>query len=39
MLDFGESDKMMKLNKKMDKSDTWNGFSRNILFFLLLNPP
>ena len=31
MVDFGEYDKMMeKIKGKMDKSDTYNGFSRNI---------
>ena len=33
MIDFGESDKMIKISGKVDKSDTYNGFS-NILFFI-----
>ena len=34
MVDFGESVKMIKANRKMDKSNTYNGFSSNILFFI-----
>ena len=34
MVDFGETDKMIKINGKMDKSDTYNGFSSNISFFI-----
>ena len=33
MVDFGESDKMMKISGKMNKSNTYNGFSGNISFF------
>ena len=28
MVDFGESDKMMKISGKMDESDTYKGFKR-----------
>ena len=46
MGDFGKSDKMIKINGKVDKSNTHNGFSSDISFFiqgrassdLLLNP-
>ena len=34
MVDFGEFDKMIKTSGKMDKSDTYNGFSSNISFFI-----
>ena len=34
MVDFGESDLMIKLSGKMDKSDSYNEFSSNILFFI-----
>ena len=34
MVDCGESDKMIKINGKMDTSDTSKGFSSNISFFL-----
>ena len=34
MVDFGEFDKMMKISEKVDKLNTYNGFSSNILFFL-----
>ena len=30
MVDFGESDKMIKIRGKKDKSDTYNRFSSNI---------
>ena len=30
MLDFGEFDKMIKINGKVDKSNTYNWFSGNI---------
>ena len=30
MLDCGESDRMMKISEKMDKSDTYKMFSCNI---------
>ena len=33
MVDFGESDKMIKISGKMDKSDTYKGFSSDISFF------
>ena len=32
-IDFGESDKMIKTNGKMDKSNTYSGFSSNTSFF------
>ena len=34
MVDGGDSDKMMKISGKMDKSDTCKGFSSNISFFI-----
>ena len=34
MVDFGESKKMIKIRGKMDESDTYNRFSRNISFFI-----
>ena len=33
MVDFGESDKMIKMNGEVDKSNIYNGFF-NISFFL-----
>ena len=33
MLDFGESDKMIKVSGKVDKSNTYNGFIGYISFF------
>ena len=35
MLDFGVSDKIMKISEKVDKLNSYNGFSRNILFSLM----
>ena len=32
MVDFGVSDTMIKISGKMDKSNTYNGFSSNISF-------
>ena len=34
IIDFGESDKIIKICGKMDKSNTYNGFSGNISFFI-----
>ena len=34
MVDFGESDKMIKISGKVDKSNTYNGFNGNISFFV-----
>ena len=34
MVDFGKSDKMIKINGKVDKSNSYNGFGSNILFFI-----
>ena len=34
MVDFGESDKMIKISRKVDKSNTYNGFSGNISYFI-----
>ena len=34
MVDFRESDKMKKISGKVDKSNTYNGFSSNISFFI-----
>ena len=35
MVDFGKSDKMIKISGKVDKPNTYNGFSRDISFFIL----
>ena len=35
MIDFGESDKIIKIRGKVDKSNAYNGFNGNILFFSL----
>ena len=32
--DFGESVKMMKISGKADKSNTYNGFTGDISFFI-----
>ena len=35
MVDFGKSDKMVKIkSRKVDKSNTYNEFSNNISFFI-----
>ena len=34
MVDFGESDKMMKTREKVDKSNIYNMFSNDISFFI-----
>ena len=34
MVDFGESDKRIKISGKMNKSNTYNGISLNISFFI-----
>ena len=34
MVDFGESDKMMKIREKVDKSNIYNMFSHDISFFI-----
>ena len=34
MVDFGESDKMIKISGKVDKSNTYYEFTRNISFFI-----
>ena len=34
MVDFDESDKMIKISGKVDKSNTYNRFSSNIFFFI-----
>ena len=34
IVDFGESDKMIKIIRNVDKSNTYNGFSCNISFFI-----
>ena len=34
MVDFSESDKMIKISVKVDKSNTYNWFSSNISFFI-----
>ena len=35
MVDFGKSDKMIKISGKVDKPNTYNGFSSDISFFIL----
>ena len=35
MVDFGESNKMMKISGKLDKSDTYKGFESNISLCLI----
>ena len=34
MVDLGKSDKMIKINGKIEKSNTYNGFSSNITFLI-----
>ena len=34
MIDFGKSDKMIKLSGNVDKSNPYNGFSSYILLFI-----
>ena len=34
MVDFGETDKIRKINENVDESNTYNGFSCNIPFFI-----
>ena len=34
MVNFGESDKMIKVSRKVDKANTYKGFSANISFFI-----
>ena len=34
MVDFGKSDKMIKISGKVDKWNTYNGFSWNVSFFI-----
>ena len=34
MLDFSESDKMIKISGKVDKSNTYNGFTSHVSFFI-----
>ena len=34
MEDFGKSDKMIKVSVEVNKSNTYNGFSCNISFFI-----
>ena len=35
MVDFGESDEMIEISGKVDKPNTYNGFSHDISFFIL----
>ena len=37
MVDFCESDKMIKISGKVDKSNIYNGFRNNIMICLLFN--
>ena len=34
MVDFGKSDNMIKISGKLVKSNSYNGFSSNISFFI-----
>ena len=34
MVDFGKSDKMIKINRKVDKPNTYSGFCSNTSFFI-----
>ena len=34
MVNFGESDKMIKISRKVDKPNTYNRFNGNISFFI-----
>ena len=34
MVDFGKSDKMIKISWKVDKSNSYEGFNYNISFFI-----
>ena len=34
MVDFGKSDKMIKISRKGDKPNTYDKFHRDILFFI-----
>ena len=34
MVDFDKTDKMIKISGKVDKLNTYNGFSSNIPFFI-----
>ena len=34
MIDFGKSEQMIKISGKVDKSNTYDGFSCNITFFI-----
>ena len=34
MVQFGESDKMIKIGRKVDKSNTYDEFRSNISFFI-----
>ena len=34
MVDFGESEKMIKIRGKMNKSDIYKGFNSNISYFI-----
>ena len=35
MIDFAESDKMIKISGKVDKSNSYNRFSGDISFFII----
>ena len=37
MVDFGESDKMIRISGKVEESNTYNGFSGNIEVLLIKN--
>ena len=33
-IDFGKLDKMIQISEKLDRPNTYNGFSHNISFFI-----
>ena len=35
MVDYGESEKLIKISEKMDKSDTYKGFRRSDISFVI----
>ena len=34
MVNFGETDKRIKISEKVHKSNTYNGFTSNVSFFI-----
>ena len=39
MVDFSKSDKIIKISRKVDGSNTYNGFTSNISFFIQERTP